>query len=64
MYNLFLIEACAQAHFAERKGKKVGTMGIAGTISFFAGKNLGAYGDGGFIGTSIKKYADRATELR
>ena len=33
-------------------------------FSFYPTKNLGAYGDGGFIGTSIKKYATRASELR
>ncbi|MBL7073623.1 DegT/DnrJ/EryC1/StrS family aminotransferase [candidate division KSB1 bacterium] len=48
-YNLYLIEDCAQAHFAEYKGKKVGTFGIAGTFSFYPGKNLGAYGDAGAI---------------
>jgi dTDP-4-amino-4,6-dideoxygalactose transaminase len=48
-YNLFLLEDCAQAHFAEFNGKKVGTFGDAGTFSFYPGKNLGAYGDAGAI---------------
>jgi len=51
-HKLYLIEDCAQAHFAEYKGKKVGTFGIAGTFSFYPGKNLGAYGDAGAIVTN------------
>ncbi len=51
-YNLYLIEDCAQAHFAEFNGKKVGTFGDIGTFSFFPGKNLGAYGDAGGIITN------------
>lgn len=51
-YNLFVIEDCAQAHFAEYNGKKVGTFGIAATFSFYPGKNLGAYGDAGAIITN------------
>lgn len=48
-HRIHLIEDCAQAHFAEYRGKKVGTFGIAGTFSFYPGKNLGAYGDGGAV---------------
>lgn len=51
-HNLFLIEDCAQAHFATYKGKKVGTFGLAGTFSFYPGKNLGAYGDAGAVITN------------
>ena len=60
-YKLYLIEDCAQAHFAEFKGQKVGTFGIAGTFSFFPGKNLGAYGDAGAI---ISNDGDFATNAR
>jgi dTDP-4-amino-4,6-dideoxygalactose transaminase len=59
-HGLFLIEDCAQAHFATYKGRKVGTFGIAGTFSFYPGKNLGAYGDGGAIITNDDGLATKA----
>ena len=58
-HNLFLIEDCAQAHFTEWKGGKVGTLGDVGTFSFFPGKNLGAYGDAGGIITNNDQLADK-----
>jgi len=51
-YNLYIIEDCAQAHGAEYKGKRVGGIGDIATFSFYPGKNLGAYGDGGAITTN------------
>ena len=51
-HGLYIIEDCAQAHGAEYKGKKVGSIGHVGTFSFYPGKNLGAYGDGGAITTN------------
>jgi len=48
-HGLHVVEDCAQAHFAEYQSKRVGLFGIAGTFSFFPGKNLGAYGDAGAI---------------
>ena len=59
-YNLYLIEDCAQAHFAEYKGKKVGTFGQFGTFSFYPGKNLGAYGDAGALITNDAELARKA----
>ena len=51
-YNLYIIEDCAQAHGAEYKGKRVGGIGDIAAFSFYPGKNLGAYGDGGAITTN------------
>ena len=51
-HDLFLVEDCAQAHFAEFNGTKIGLFGNAGAFSFYPGKNLGAYGDAGAIITN------------
>ena len=56
-HNLWVIEDCAQAVMAEYKGKKVGTMGVAATFSFYPGKNLGAMGDAGCLVTNDSKLA-------
>jgi dTDP-4-amino-4,6-dideoxygalactose transaminase len=56
-YNLKIIEDCAQAHGAEYKGKRVGSIGNVGCFSFYPGKNLGAYGDGGAIVTNDENLA-------
>lgn len=58
-HNLVVIEDCAQAHGAEYKGKRVGTIGHAGSFSFYPGKNLGAYGDGGGITTNDDAIAEK-----
>ncbi len=59
-----IVEDCAQAHGASVNGKHVGTLGDIGTFSFFPGKNLGAFGDGGAIITNSKKIYDKALRLR
>jgi len=63
-YNLKIIEDCAQALGAEYRGKKVGSIGDIGCLSFFPSKVLGAYGDGGMIVTSNPDIAERAKVLR
>lgn len=58
-HDLFVIEDCAQAHFSEFKGIRAGLSGIAGSFSFYPGKNLGAYGDAGAIITNDDKLAEK-----
>ena len=57
-HNLHLVEDAAQAHGAEYKGKKAGTLGDAAAFSFYPGKNLGAYGEGGSVTTDSEKIAE------
>jgi dTDP-4-amino-4,6-dideoxygalactose transaminase len=64
IYNLYVVEDCAQAHGAELQGKKVGTFGIVGCFSFYPTKNLGAIGDGGAVITNDPVIADRLRLLR
>jgi dTDP-4-amino-4,6-dideoxygalactose transaminase len=59
-HGLFVIEDAAQAHGAEYKSRKIGTIGDLACFSFFPGKNLGAYGDGGAIVTNDDDLAKKA----
>jgi len=62
--NLLLIEDCAQAHGAEYRGRRVGSLGHAGCFSFYPTKNLGAYGDGGMVVTNDATIAKKLRLLR
>lgn len=62
--NIILIEDCAQAHGASFEGRKVGTYGKLSCFSFYPGKNLGAYGDAGGIGTNNKFLYEKICKIR
>jgi len=63
-HGLRVIEDCAQSLGAGYKGKKVGSIGDAGCLSFFPGKNLGCFGDGGMVVTSDAAVEEMAKMLR
>jgi dTDP-4-amino-4,6-dideoxygalactose transaminase len=62
--DLLVVEDAAQAHGARYHGRRVGTIGDAGTFSFYPAKNLGAWGDAGAVVTSRPELADRIRLLR
>lgn len=63
-HGLRVIEDCAQAHGAEYKRRKAGTMGDVGCFSFYPTKNLGAFGDAGMIITNHYDIVERLRLLR
>jgi dTDP-4-amino-4,6-dideoxygalactose transaminase len=63
-HNLVVIEDACQAHGARYKGRRTGSLGHAAAFSFYPGKNLGAYGDGGALVTRDPEIAERARLLR
>lgn len=63
-YNLYLLEDCAQSHYAEYKRKKVGTFGVFGFFSFYPTKNIGAFGDAGAIVTNNEELYKKVLMLR
>ena len=63
-HNLIVIEDAAQAIGAEDKGRRAGSIGHYGCLSFFPSKNLGAFGDGGMIVTNDSQRAERLRCLR
>jgi dTDP-4-amino-4,6-dideoxygalactose transaminase len=63
-YGIVVIEDACQAHGARYRGKRVGSLGDAAAFSFYPGKNLGAYGDGGIVVTNDRDVANRLEMLR
>ncbi|MGA2889979.1 MAG: DegT/DnrJ/EryC1/StrS family aminotransferase [Terracidiphilus sp.] len=63
-HNLMIVEDCAQAHGASIGGRIAGASGRLTCFSFYPGKNLGAYGDGGAITTSDPEMNRRLRMLR
>ena len=63
-HHLTVIEDACQAHGAELNGRRVGAIGDIGCFSFYPGKNLGAYGEGGAAVTSNREYAAAMKLLR
>ena len=63
-YGIALIEDAAQAHGARYKGTKIGSFGDAVTWSFYPGKNLGAFGDGGSVTTNNQDISESIRLLR
>jgi dTDP-4-amino-4,6-dideoxygalactose transaminase len=63
-HRLTLVEDAAQAHGAQYRGRTVGTFGAMSCFSFYPGKNLGAYGEGGALVTNNIAFAARARSLR
>ena len=64
VHRLYVVEDACQAHGARYKGHRVGSLGHIGAFSFYPGKNLGAYGDGGAIVTNDLQLAERVRILR
>ena len=63
-HNLWVLDDAAQAHGARYKGRRVGGLGNIAGWSFYPGKNLGAFGDGGAVTTNDGELADRVRVLR
>lgn len=63
-HQLIVIEDAAQAHGAEYKGRRAGSIGNLGCFSFYPGKNLGAYGEGGAVVCNDPELAQRVALLR
>lgn len=63
-HNLYVFEDAAQASGARYKGRRAGSLGHAAAFSFYPGKNLGAYGDGGAVTTNDPDVAEKIRLLR
>ena len=63
-HNIPVIEDCAQAIGASRKGKRAGSFGLCGCLSFFPTKNLGGFGDGGMVVSDNPDFASEVSRMR
>jgi dTDP-4-amino-4,6-dideoxygalactose transaminase len=63
-HGLFVVEDAAQAHGSRYKGRKAGTIADAGCFSFYPGKNLGAFGEGGAVVTNDPELRKQIQMLR
>jgi dTDP-4-amino-4,6-dideoxygalactose transaminase len=63
-HNLLVIEDACQAHGAEYKGRRAGSIGDLAAFSFYPGKNLGAYGEGGAVTTNNPEFVRTIRMLR
>ena len=63
-YGLYLVEDAAQAHGAQYRGDRAGSLGDMACFSFYPGKNLGAWGEAGAVVTSNPQFAERLRQMR
>ncbi|HCT55799.1 MAG TPA: DegT/DnrJ/EryC1/StrS family aminotransferase [Gemmatimonas aurantiaca] len=63
-HHLWIVEDAAQAHGARYRGRSAGTMGVAGSFSFYPGKNLGSVGEGGAVTTNDPRVLEGVRRLR
>ena len=63
-HGLYVIEDACQAHGAEYKGRRAGSIGDAGCFSFYPGKNLGAYGEAGAVVTNNLELIEKISMLK
>lgn len=63
-HGLFVVEDCAQAHGAKFEGRNVGTLGEMGCFSFYPGKNLYAFGEGGSVTCDNEDYSKHIDRLK
>ena len=64
IHELFVVEDACQAHGAEYKGRRAGSIADAGCFSFYPGKNLGAYGEAGAVVTNDAELAEKMRAFR
>jgi aminotransferase degT/dnrJ/eryC1/strS family len=63
-YGIVVVEDCAQAHGALYEGRKVGSLGVMGCFSFYPGKNLFCFGEGGSVTSDNESYIDTINVLK